>query len=115
MTIIATGEQDLTYEGTSYTVGYWAEGNCIYIPAILGKPPEDCHPDESECEILNVRALWASSAEGEDLTESLLLDALGPLLDLAEVETKLWAAYNGEDPDDEDYDDTDDYDHGDAA
>jgi len=97
MNTIATGEQEIVHAGRTYTVAYSAEGRCIYIPAILGGPPEDCHPDESECEIVSITALWATDNTGELIEHAPALDALGKLLDLADVEAALWAAYNDED------------------
>lgn len=109
MNTLATGEQEILHAGKTYTVGYLVRGDIIYTPAVLGKLPENCSPDESSCDITELLALWAVDSDGNLIEAQVALDVLSPLLDVAEAKAGLWAAYNDEDLDDDDYDD--DYDH----
>ena len=105
MTTIATGEQEVTYEGQTYTVLWAARGNCVYAPAKVDGPPEDCHPDESEVELTDVIAVWASDAATASVEDPAMLEALGKRLNNTRISNTLWEAFMEEE---EDFDDSGD-------
>jgi len=105
MTTIATGEQEVTYEGQTYTVAWAATGNCVYAPARVYGPPEDCHPGESETEVTGVSVVWASDLANASVEDPVMLEALGKLLDDTRISNALWEAFMEEE---EDFDDSGD-------
>ena len=46
------------------------EANCFYQAAKLDGPPENCYPEDSECEITRIEVLKAIDEDGNVLTLS---------------------------------------------
>lgn len=49
-TVLVEGTQEIK----DREVDYCAEVRVVYAPALVSGPPENCHPDESEAEVVNV-------------------------------------------------------------
>lgn len=102
---------EVTVAGQDYYVECTISGTCEYSPAILGGPPENCSPEESEGNVESVEILWASrlvdSATTGPVKDPALLKKLELAIDEDWALDCLWAAFNAQEdfePEDEDED-----------
>jgi hypothetical protein len=89
-------EQTVTVDGEEYTVSYTARGSAIYAPGRFTGPPEDCYPDESECDVKEVRVTNVSNSDNESVIpekERALYDKCVAALDEEKVADELWTAF----------------------
>jgi hypothetical protein len=78
-----------------YEVSWFAEADMIYSPGHLGGPPEDCYPDESECDITKLELGEVLDDQGFVLHEDdQRLAELLEGIDRELVEDALWEAFH---------------------
>lgn len=70
-------------------VDFRIEADITYQPARISGPPEDCYPDESECDITDIKVL--SQVDG--LTDGDIIDALLKQVGEDKLIEDLWEDY----------------------
>lgn len=89
---------EVTLEGAEgderYLVEYSVSAMCSHRPGRLSGPPEDCYPDESECEIewIAVQAVTDSRDNPVSL-DAEFETAIIAALSQEEIEEKCWEAF----------------------
>ena len=77
-----------------YDVSYEASAHCVYRPARISGPPEDCHPDESELNDLEVTITLVDDEQGNAVDKTApLWAALDNALIRALIEEQVWEAF----------------------
>ena len=81
------GEGDAAEE---IDVEFEIQADITYQPARISGPPEDCYPDESECEITSIRVM--DTVEGH--TDAEILKALEVQVGEDRIVEDLWDDYS---------------------
>ena len=90
-------ETELTVEDKNYVVLFGVTADMIYEPAKLSGPPEDCYPDNSECNIEDVKVLGVWDEEGDSIQPSkALLAELLAEYDPEDLSDEFWKLFFAE-------------------
>lgn len=85
-------------EWKGYLCNFTITAELVSIPARISGPPENCHPDESEVNILSIELTECSDEDNEPVTPSPeLRQALCDALDMDEIYEVLWGEWQSED------------------
>ena len=79
----------LMLQGEEQDVDFEIEADITYQPARISGPPEDCYPDESECDITEIKVM--SQIDG--LKDADILDALATQVGDDTIINDLWDDY----------------------
>ena len=79
----------LMLQGEEQDVDFEIEADITYEPARISGPPEDCYPDESECDITVIKVM--SKIDG--LKDADILDALATQVGDDTIINDLWDDY----------------------
>jgi hypothetical protein len=83
------------WESEEVDIDFRIEADITYQPARISGPPEDCYPDESECDITDIKVL--SQVDG--LKDADILDALERQIGEDKIIEDLWEDYMMDDGD----------------
>lgn len=109
MLTVKIEDEDMEIDGSTYSVACTVMGTCYFESARLSGPPEDCSPEEAECDIHSIDLDECFDAEGDLVRNPDLLKAIAATFaDSGLAEAALWGAYNDQGPEEPDYDDSDD-------
>ena len=75
--------------GEEQDVDFSIEADMTYEPARISGPPEDCYPDESECDITEIKVM----SEVDGLKDADILDALEKQIGEERIIEDLWEDY----------------------
>ena len=75
-------ELEITVDERNYTVEYAVEADCIYAPAFLSGLPENCHPDESEVDILDCKILCIVDDAGAEIKDERIVKSAEQAIEL---------------------------------
>ena len=92
--VAVTGSQTVALDDHDYEVGYCATASCIYAPAQLYGPPENCYPDESELNDMEILITDVHGDDGRQITETALMWArLAIELNDDLIKEQLWETF----------------------
>ena len=88
---------DVTYKDQEMCLALDLEisADITYEPAKLSGPPEDCNPDNSECEVTEIKILHARDEDEKELPlTQALIDACLLQIDGTDFTDELWEAWD---------------------
>lgn len=86
---------EIEFGGIEYYVEATARGACYYQAAKLGGPPEDCYPEETECDLYSTKITFARRLfDGVEITEAPLIHKIELALDQEWLAEELWQAFD---------------------
>ena len=92
--ITASGSQTVQItEDTSYQVEYTVIGRVSYSPGKYYGPPENCYPDESECELTEIKITCVTGPAGEIALDKCNIPGIIKILDEDILEENLWEEF----------------------
>lgn len=91
-TITIQGEQDVTVSEENFTVRYEITAQMGYDPGRYSGPPENCYPEESECDITEA-TFHVFDEDGNEVDEPLASAAIARVNE-DDIEQKLWDKFN---------------------
>ena len=93
--IIIDASLEVEVDGVEYYVECTIQGTCYYEPAILGGPPEDCSPEESECDLESIKVDHAEDLlNAEEVKDPELLKKIELAIDEDWAIDCLWEEYD---------------------
>ena len=95
MKVEAEGVCKIEVGGVEYYVEGLASGTCSYESAILGGPPEDCYPEESDVDLESIKITLARRlSDGVEIKDLKLLTKIEKALDEDWFIERLWEEYD---------------------
>lgn len=95
-------EEELCVDGVDYLVNFRVTAEMTYTAAHISGLPEDCYPEDSGCELEEIRVTDCTFLEsGEPVTVTKeLAAALCEQLDKQDLEDALWEEFFDQEDDD---------------
>jgi len=85
-----SGEQEVVVDDRTYLVAYECSGYAVYRPARVNGPPENCWPDESECEIVDAAVTSISDDDGNPVDDNAIWLICIQALNTDKIRDQLW-------------------------
>ena len=87
----------MSYEGEAEVdgclVGFTATTECQYQRGRFSGPPEDCYPDDGECEITQIEITRVVDEEGKEVTDAARVAHCRAALDEDAIADTCWEIF----------------------
>ena len=94
-TIETEGACEIEVDGVEYYIKCLIFGTCHYAPAVIGGPPENCSPEESEGDLERVSLTFAKRLSDDvEIKDPQLLTKIEKALDENWLIEQLWKEYD---------------------
>ena len=96
-TIHHEGEQTVEItvddEPRTYAVDFIATAECQFQRGRFSGPPEDCYPDDGECDVTEIKITRITNEEGEEVKDASIAAICRANLDEDQIADECWEAF----------------------